>query len=468
MQRNQKTLEDYFSEDRAEPEVPGKVVSISETEQEGGNAYDNLIDLVVEEENLQTAIKKVVENRGAPGVDGITVDLFAPWFALKKDSILEQIRSGGYVPKPVRRVEIPKPSGGVRNLGIPCVIDRVIQQAIVQVLTPIYEPTFSDSSFGFRPGRGAHDALRRAQSYVQDGYGVMVDIDISKFFDNLCHDLMMNILRERIHDKCLITLIKRYLRAGIVLPEGICIPSEKGSPQGGNLSPLLSNIYLDKLDKLLDERGHKYCRYADDLAIFVRSKRAGERVFESVKGFLEGKLKLKVNPDKSHVDTPAKLKYLGFKILRRKGKTYLTIHPESLARFKKRVIELTKRNRGRSFESIVVELNRFVRGWGNYYGIVTSDRPFEDLDEWIRRRLRQYKFKLLKTPKARKAFLLPLCPEYLRPAHEFIPEEWVKRCFFTSSLKSYWKASNTYAMGHAMDINWFRDNGLYLLSDSRL
>lgn len=319
MQGKQKTTESYRSGDRAEPEALSGADSISFTEPDGKETlYDGLIEAVLSEKNLGEAFRQVVANHGAPGSDGMTVEQLPAWFERNRTVLTDKIRKGTYKPLPVRRKEIPKPNGGVRNLGIPSVFDRVLQQAVAQVLVPIYEPTFSDSSYGFRPGRSAQDAVLQAKAYFEEGYGTVVDLDLEKFFDTLNQDILMNILRERIADKSLLRLIKSFLRSGVVMPDGIVRQTREGSPQGGPLSPLLSNIYLDKFDKLLESRGLRFCRYADDCMIFVRSQRSGERVRESVTRFLEGKLRLRVNQEKTAVGPAYMVKFLGFRLYRTK------------------------------------------------------------------------------------------------------------------------------------------------------
>lgn len=319
MQGKQKTTESYRSGDRAEPEALSGADSIAYTKPDGKETlYDGLIEAVLSEKNLGEAFRQVVANHGAPGSDGMTVEQLPAWFERNCTVLTDKIRKGTYKPLPVRRKEIPKPNGGVRNLGIPSVFDRVLQQAVAQVLVPIYEPTFSESSYGFRPGRSAQDAILQAKTYFEEGYGTVVDLDLEKFFDTLNQDILMNILRERIADKSLLRLIKSFLRSGVVMPDGIVRQTREGSPQGGPLSPLLSNIYLDKFDKLLESRGLRFCRYADDCMIFVRSQRSGERVRESVTRFLEGKLRLRVNQEKTAVGPAYMVKFLGFRLYRTK------------------------------------------------------------------------------------------------------------------------------------------------------
>ena len=412
MQGKQKTTESYRSGDRAEPEALSGADSIAYTEPYGKETlYDGLIEAVLSEKNLGEAFRQVVANHGAPGSDGMTVEQLPEWFERNRTVLTDKIRKGTYKPLPVRRKEIPKPNGGVRNLGIPSVFDRVLQQAVAQVLVPIYEPTFSDSSYGFRPGRSAQDAVLQAKAYFEEGYGTVVDLDLEKFFDTLNQDLLMNILRERIADKSLLRLIKSFLRSGVVMPDGLVRPTREGSPQGGPLSPLLSNIYLDKFDKLLESRGLRFCRYADDCMIFVRSQRAGERVRDSVTRFLEGKLRLKVNQEKTVVGPADTVRFLGFRLYRFRT-VGITIHPDSLRKFRKRVREITKRNRGRRLEHILGELKTYLRGWLGYFAIGVAKKQAENQDKWIRRRIRQYLFKQWKTPCNRAGKILALIPKW--------------------------------------------------------
>jgi len=343
----------------------------------------DLLDAVLARDNLARAWKRVKSNKGAPGIDGVTID---DWPAHAREhwpAQREQIEAGRYKPQAVRRVEIPKPDGGQRLLGIPTVTDRVVQQAIAQVLTPIFDPTFSDSSFGFRPGRNAHQAIRQVQAYVKDGYRIAVDIDLAKFFDTVNHDLLMSLLGRSIADKRLLGLIGRYLRAGVLVGEHI-EPSEVGTPQGGPLSPLLANILLHQLDQELERRGHRFARYADDLVILVKSERAAERVMRSITHYLETVLKLKVNSAKSRAAPMSECSFLGFTI---KGKK-IRWTDKVLAAFKHRVRELTGRSWGVSMEHRLHKLRQYVRGWTAYFGISQYYRPVPELDDWIRRRIR--------------------------------------------------------------------------------
>jgi len=313
VQREQKTAEaDYSCEGMVETESNKRVRSAVALETEEKNGAELLED-ILHRNNLNAAWKKVKDNKGAAGIDGMSVDEMLPYLKEHREELLESIRGGFYKPKPVRRVEISKPDGGVRMLGVPTVIDRMIQQAIAQVLEPIFEKTFSDNSYGFRPGRNAHQAIKQARRYYDEGYTRVVDIDLAKYFDTVNHDLLMDMLREQVRDKRVLTLIRKFLKSGIMI-NGLVNASQEGTPQGGNLSPLLSNIYLTRFDKMLEERGHKFVRYADDCNIYVKSKRAAERVMENSVEYLEGKLKLEVNRKKSSTGSPLRLKFLGFSL----------------------------------------------------------------------------------------------------------------------------------------------------------
>lgn len=359
----------------------------------------HLMEQVVAADNMRRALKRVRANKGSPGVDGMTVQQLPTFLKEAWPGIRQALLDGTYQPQPVKRVDIPKPDGGKRQLGIPTVVDRLIQQAILQILEPHYDPEFSSSSYGFRPGRGAHGALAQAREYVAEGRRWVVDLDLEKFFDRVNHDILMGRLAKRIGDRVLLRLIRRYLGAGVLL-NGVVIDREEGTPQGGPLSPLLSNILLDKLDKELERRGHSFCRYADDCNIYVQSRRAGERVMASVVRFLETKLRLKVNAAKSAVARPAERKFLGFRIIRGE-QARLSIHPKSLKRAKDTIRRITKRNRGASLERVLKELRTFTNGWVGYFWVAHTPSVFAALDQWIRRRLRCYQWKLWKKPRNR-------------------------------------------------------------------
>ena len=349
-------------------------------------AHGPLMEAIVERDNLRRALARVKRNKGAAGVDGMSLDALAPYLMEHWPAIRAQLLEGTYKPQPVRRVEIPKASGGTRPLGIPTVLDRLIQQAVLQVLQAEWDPTFSEHSFGFRPRRSAHQAVARAQEFIASGHDIVVDIDLEKFFDRVNHDILMGLVAKRVADKRILKLIRGFLTAG-VLADGLVGATEEGTPQGGPLSPLLSNLMLDVLDKELERRGLNFVRYADDCNIHVRSHRAGERVMASIERFLSKRLKLKVNKAKSAVDRPAKRKFLGFSFTNWK-QPRRRIAPQSLDRFRSRVRELTRRTRGKSLAQIVKELSVYLIGWRSYFGFCETPSVLRELDQWIRRRLR--------------------------------------------------------------------------------
>lgn len=365
---------------------------------------EGLIEAMVCGKNANAALRRVESNKGAAGVDSMRTDELRPYLMKHWKCLKESLLDGKYRPKAVRRVEIPKPDGGVRELGIPTVLDRFIQQMILQVLEPLYDPTFSESSYGFRRGRSAKNAVESAREYVADGNCWVVDIDLEKFFDYVNHDVLMGRLASRIGDKRLLKLLRLYLKAGVML-NGVVVERYEGTPQGGPLSPLLSNILLDELDKELERRGHKFCRYADDCNIYVKTERAGWRIMESVTKFLETKLRLKVNRKKSAVGRPVARKFLGLRIVGG-AKAIISVAPKSLARFKKQIRRLTRRNRGVSLERVLSDLKKFTDGWMGYFQIAHTPSVFQELDGWIRRRLRCYVWKQWKKPKNRASQLI--------------------------------------------------------------
>ena len=411
-------------------------------------AMKNLLEAVLASDNLARAWKRVKSNQGAPGIDGVTIEDWPAHARAHWPALREQINDGRYRPQAVRRVEIPKPDGGKRRLGIPTVTDRVVQQAIAQVLTPIFDPTFSDSSFGFRPGRNAHQAIRQVQAYVKDGWRIAVDIDLAKFFDTVNHDVLMNLLGRTIADKRLRNLIGRYLRAG-VLVGGHLEPSDIGTPQGGPLSPLLANILLHQLDRELERRGHRFARYADDLVILVKSQRAGERVMRSITRYLETTPKLTVNPAKSKVASMSECSFLGFTI---KG-TKIRWTDKALASFKHRVRELTGRSWGVSMEHRLHKLGHYLRGWFGYFGISQYYRPIPELDDWIRRRMRMCYWKQWRWVRTKIKHLLDLGVS-LKTAIQH-----------AASSQSYWHMARTPALQQALSNAWLTAQGLVSVKD---
>lgn len=360
----------------------------------------NLLAQILHKDNLNAAFKRVKQNGGAAGVDGMTVEEMLPYLKEHGKELVQSIQGGWYKPKAVRRVEIPKPDGGVRMLGVPTVIDRMLQQAMVQVLQPIFEPTFSDLSYGFRPKRNAQQAIKRAREYYDEGYTRVVDIDLAKYFDTVNHDILLDMVRAEVKDEAVIKLIRRFLKSG-VMANGLVSQTTKGTPQGGNLSPLLSNIYLTSFDRMLESRGHKFVRYADDCNIYVKSQRAAERVMASCVSYLEGKLKLKVNHGKSRTGSPLKLKFLGFSLCKIGKKTGIRPHGKSIKRFKDKIRELTSRKQGKPIAVIIANVKRYTTGWLGYYCVANMKSHIQSLNEWIRRRIRQIFWKQWKRVSAR-------------------------------------------------------------------
>jgi RNA-directed DNA polymerase len=411
-----------------------------------------LMERVASSANLNQAYKRVKANKGAPGVDGMTVADLRPWLADNKDMLVARLVQGDYRPQPVLGTEIPKPGGGVRLLGIPTVVDRLVQQAILQVLQPILDPSFSGSSFGFRPGRSAHGALAQAGKYVAAGYGIAVDLDLEKFFDRVNHDILMARLARHSGDKRLLKIVRRFLEAGM-MQDGVCVRRFEGTPQGGPLSPLLANLLLDDLDKMLEARGHRFCRYADDVNIYVRSQAAGERVMASVAEFLRSRLHLQVNREKSAVAPVGERKFLGHRLLLDGA---LAIAPESLARAKARIRQITKRNRGISLRQMIAELNAFATGWVTYFRHARCKSHLQRLDQWIRRKLRCVRLKHCKRVKAQANFLRSLgVPEW---------RAWI----LALSGKGWWRKAFSHPATEAMTLAWFLDQGLIPLADHHL
>ena len=411
-----------------------------------------LMEEVVRRENLLFALKRVRANKGSPGVDGMTVEELPGYLKEHWPRIREELLCGDYIPQPVKRVTIPKPGGGTRELGVPVTLDRFIQQAILQVLTPLLDPTFSPYSYGFRLGKSAHQAVEQAKKYIAEGYTWVIDCDLEKFFDRVNHDILMGKLAIRIADKRLLKLIRRYLQVGVMV-HGVVQERWEGTPQGGPLSPLLSNLLLDELDKELERRGHRFCRYADDCNVYVKTTRAGERVFDSIEQFLEKRLKLRVNREKSAVAPCHERGFLGFSFT--KGKVLkIKLSLKTLRAVKYRVKTISRRSRGVSLEQMIRQLNIYLKGWMQYYRIVETSTTFPNLDSWIRRRLR--------------------C---------FMAKQWIRNCHtryknltamgvhgkdvasFAASRKGPWAMSNMKPMKVAMPNRFFQELGLFSLSN---
>lgn len=408
-----------------------------------------MMNQILSRDNLIQAIKRVERNKGSHGVDDMPVQNLRTHIMKHWDSLRQQLEEGTYKPSLVRRVEIPKPDGGVRLLGIPTVIDRFIQQAIAQVLTRIFDPRFSKYSFGFRPNKQAHQAIRQAKQYMREGYRWVIDMDLEKFFDKVNHDKLMGILAKKIKDKTLLKLIYRYLQSG-VMENGVSVRTEMGTPQGGPLSPLLANILLNELDKELEQRGHRFVRYADDFHIYVKSKKAGERVKHSITDFIEKKLKLKVNREKSAVDRPWKRKFLGFSFTPHKMPK-VRVHHRSLMKLKEKIRTLTSRSKGWSMAHRIKRLNQYLMGWCGYFALADTKSIFQQLDGWIRRRLRMCMWKDWKIPKARKRNLIRLgVPRW--KAHEW-----------ANSRKGYWRITKSPILERTLNNSFWNHIGLLSL-----
>lgn len=451
--------EGYLQEDRMEFEVNAGALSISPTsEKEANNGKGHtmgLLEEILDRDNMNKAFKKVKSNKGKPGIDGMTVDELLPFLKENGDQIKQAIMEGTYSPKPVRRVEIPKPDGGVRLLGIPTVLDRVIQQAIALVLSPIYEREFSDNSYGFRPGRDAHQAIRKCKGYIDAGYKWTVDIDLAKYFDTVNHDKLMRLLSKRIKDGRVLSLIRKYLKSGVMI-NGVVNDTEEGTPQGGNISPLLSNIMLNELDKELTNRGLKFCRYADDCNIYVRSRKAAERVMASITRFLEEKLKLKVNKEKSAVDRPWKLKFLGFSFYLKKGETGIRVHPKSVKKLRAKLKAVTGRSNAKGVNERITKLKQIITGWVNYFGIADMGKVAKELDEWLRRRIRMCYWKRWKKIKTRHDNLARLGIDKYKA--------WE----FANTRKGYWRISNSPILAIALTNERLKKQGFPTITERYL
>ena len=421
---------------------------------ERDSAEPDILSRILDKDNLNRAYKRVKANKGAPGVDGMTIEAALPWLREHNHELVERIRRGKYTPSPVRRVEIPKPDGGVRKLGIPTVIDRTIQQAMTQQLTPIYEPLFSENSFGYRPGRGAKDAIQRIKKYAEQGYTQAVVLDLSKYFDTLNHTILLNLLRKEIRDERVIQMIKRYLKSG-VMENGVVRETEEGSHQGGNISPLLANVYLNEFDWEFQKRGVPCIRYADDIVLLAKSERAAKRLLESSTKYLEETLKLRVNREKSRIVSVFAIrnfKYLGFCFGKNGKGIYIRVHGKAWKKVKDKLRRFTSRSKCGSIIRTMEKVKIYMRGWLNYYGIADMKRNIEDLNGWLYRRIRMCIWKQWKLPKTRKRKLIGLGLQ-----------EWAA-CEGAYSRKSYWRMSNVGVVKRALTKQRLISWGFYDLS----
>jgi group II intron reverse transcriptase/maturase len=433
--------------DRKSPEYACGVTKGSATKEQSCPEAQRLLETILSRENMQAAFKRVVINKGAAGIDGMTVGELGDHLRSNWPCIQEQLLAGEYRPQTVRKVEIPKASGGTRTLGIPTVLDRLIQQAMHQQLMHIFEPHFSEASYGFRPGRSAQQAVQMAQKHVADGYRWVVDLDLEKFFDRVNHDILMARIARRVKDKQVLRLIRRYLQAGL-LEGGMVLPRLEGTPQGGPLSPLLSNILLDELDKELERRGHRFCRYADDCNIYLQTKSSAVRVMTSVTQYLEEQLKLKVNRSKSAVDRPWNRSFLGYSMTFHK-KPRLKVAPSSVKRHKAKIKGILRRGRGWKLAKVIEELKPVMRGWINYYQHAAVKGVFEELDQWIRRKLRCILWRQWKRPRTRA---IRMMQGGLAEAHAF-------RSAF-NGRGPWWNAGASH-MNLACPTNYFSKAGLF-------
>ena len=452
-------IEGYLQKDRVELEEYVGAPSISltiEKQQNAENKYTNgLFERIIDRDNLNEAFKRVKANKGSHGVDGMKVDELLQYLKENGASLRQSLLEGNYKPNPVRRVEIPKPDGKKRPLGIPTAVDRVIQQAIAQVLSPIFEEKFSDNSYGFRPNRSAHQAILKCKEYMDKGYRWAVDIDLEKYFDTVNHDKLIGLVYKEVKDIRVIALIRKYLQAG-VMEKGIFNTSQKGVPQGGNLSPLLSNIMLNELDKELEKRGLHFCRYADDCNIYLKTRKAACRVMSSITRFIEEDLKLKVNKDKSKVDRPWKLKYLGFTFYLKKGEMGIRVHQNSVKKLKATLKEITGRSNAMSMELRAIKLRQVIVGWVNYFKLADMKSTLKALDEWLRRRIRLCYWKQWKKIKTKHDNL-----------KRFGIDEY-KAWEYANTRKGYWRISNSPILTRTLSNKYLREQGFITLTEKYL
>ena len=421
---------------------------------ERNSAQPELLEKILYKDNLNRAFKRVKANKGAPGVDGITVEEIGAYLKENQQMIIATIYKGKYTPDAVRRVEIPKPDGGIRKLGIPTVKDRIFQQAITQQLTPIYEPLFSDNSYGYRPGRCAKNAIQRIKKHAEEGYTHAVALDLSKYFDTLNHEMLLNLLRKNVKDERVIQLIKRYLKSG-VMENGVVTETEEGSPQGGNISPLLANIYLNEFDQEYVKRGVRFVRYADDIVLLAKSDRAAKRLLETSTKYLEGTLRLKVNQEKSCVVSVFAIrnfKYLGFTLGKNRKGIYIRVHEKSWKKMKSKLKELSSRRSCQSIRPCLEKIKIYMRGWLNYYGIADIKNRIENVNSWLYHRIRMCIWKQWKLPKTKKRNLIKLG----------IPEYFAYQA--ANSRKKYWYVSGMGAVNRALTKERLINSGFYDLA----
>ena len=447
--------EDCLQEVRVELRGNVGVPSISSTSEEGRNDVNEyasgLFEQMLEPINMNLAYKRVKANKGSHGVDGMTVNELLQFLKQNSKQLRQSILEGKYNPQPVRRVEIAKADGGIRLLGVPTVVDRVIQQAIAQILSPIYERKFSKTSYGFRPNKSAKEAVLKCKEYIDTGYKWTVDIDLAKYFDTVNHDKLMRLLAETIKDGRVLSLIRKYLRSGVMI-NGTVEETEIGCPQGGNLSPLLSNVMLNELDKELARRGLKFCRYADDANIYVKSKKSAERVMASITRFIEEKLKLKVNKEKSAVDRPWKLKFLGYSFYYKKGGIGIRVHPKPVEKFKQKLKEITGRSKSMSMGQRMEKLRQCIIGWVNYFNMADMNKLAKTLDKWLRRRIRMCIWKQWKKVKTKYVNLVKLG----------ITKS--KAWEYANTRKSYWHTANSPILARTLTNEYLEKNGFVSIS----
>lgn len=451
--------EGYLQKDRVELEEHVGAPSISltiEKQQDAEHKYTSgLFEKIIDRNNLNEAFKRVKANKGSHGVDGMKVDELLQYLKENGDSLRQSLVEGSYKPNPVRRVEIPKPDGKKRPLGIPTAVDRVIQQAIAQVLNPIFEKKFSDNSYGFRPNRSAHQAILKCKKYMDEGYRWAVDIDLEKYFDTVNHDKLIGLVYKEVKDIRVIALIRKYLQAG-VMENGVFNVTQKGVPQGGNLSPLLSNVMLNELDKELEKRGLHFCRYADDCNIYVKTRKAACRVMTSITRFIEEELALKVNTDKSKVDRPWKLKYLGYTFYTKKGEMGIRVHENSLKKLKTKLKEITGRSNAMSMKIRSTKLSQIIVGWVNYFKLADMKSTLKTLDEWLRRRIRMCYWKQWKKIKTKHDNLTKLGIDNYKA--------WE----YANTRKGYWKISNSPILSRTLTNKYLREQGFITLTEKYL